>query len=396
MACGYISTNENRLYVGLEESYAQAPAITSVNRFPAVKLAMAQRLERPERKDKTGTRTFPGSPAGLRRKTMYDLTTYMTGWTQQGAEPGYGPLFQAALGEPTVGMGGVLYPGGTAGINETPTTLVFASDHGLMVGQAVTVNGELRFVTAIVTAQSVELNAPLSALPNPGEVIGPTVTYMPATDLPSVSIFDYWSPTGAVQRILNGAWVNQMRVKVNADYHEFQFSGGARDIIDTTSFEAMQGGLAEFPPEPATDVFDYTIIPGHLGQAWLGNTPDRFYTITEAELLLDNDVDTRSLEFGSDGPQCIMGGQRTVTADFSLFELADEATRGLYQAARQISPIAVMFQLGQQEGQLFGAYMKGVVPEVPDFEDGDRRLEWKFVGSQAQGVGNDELYVAFG
>jgi hypothetical protein len=37
-----------------------------------------------------------------------------------------------------------------------------------------------------------------------------------------------------------------------------------------------------------------------------------------------------------------------------------------------------------------------VVPEVPEFDDGENRLQWKFSGSQAQGIGNDEICVAFG
>jgi hypothetical protein len=151
-----------------------------------------------------------------------------------------------------------------------------------------------------------------------------------------------------------------------------------------------------FPPEPALEQFDYSIVPGHLGQAWLDNTPDRFYTITEAELLLDNNVDARVQEFGADGPLCITGGQRTVKVDFDLFEQNNAATQGLYQAARQLSPIAVMFQLGQQSGQLFGMYLKSVVPEVPDFDDSATRLQWSFKGSRAQGTGDDEVYVAFG
>jgi len=391
MACGYISSNDNRLYVGLELAYAQVPTISDRDRFPAVKLVTNQRLERPDRKDKTGTRTFPGSPAGLRRRTTYDLTTYMTGWTRQDAAPGYGPLFQASLGNAPM-----MFDGGLAGSNANLKMLTFQAAHGLSAGQAVTVGGELRFVTSIVDLATVELNAPLSALPIAGDPIGPTVTYAPATNLDSVSIFDYWAPTGAVQRVLTGAWVDKMRVKVNGDYHEFQFTGGSRDLIDSTSFEAGQGELAAFPEEPPLEQFDYSIIPGHLGQAWLGNTPDRFYTITAAEMLIDNDVDARSLEFGTDGPRCISGGQRTVTVDFSLFEMNDAATKGLYQAARQVSPIAVMFQLGQQSGQLFGAYMKSVTPEVPDFNDSDRRLEWKFTSNQAQGVGDDEVFVAFG
>jgi len=83
-------------------------------------------------------------------------------------------------------------------------------------------------------------------------------------------------------------------------------------------------------------------------------------------------------------------------ADLELFETNDDATRGLYQAARQSSPIAVMLQLGQQAGQLAGVYLKSVVPEVPEFDDSQTRLQWKLSGSRAQGTGNDEMYVAFG
>ena len=78
--------------------------------------------------------------------------------------------------------------------------------------------------------------------------------------------------------------------------------------------------------------------------------------------------------------------------------LADDQpnTIGLYQAARQRSPISVMLQLGEQDGQLFGAYMPAMVPEVPEFDDSATRLEWKFQNDRAQGSVNDELYIAFG
>lgn len=97
MACGYISSNDNRLYAALELNYGQVAAIQGTNRIPAVKLTAKQALERPNRKDKTGTRTYAGTPAGLRKRTTFDLTTYMTAWTAQNAEPAYGPLFQACL-----------------------------------------------------------------------------------------------------------------------------------------------------------------------------------------------------------------------------------------------------------------------------------------------------------
>jgi hypothetical protein len=40
--------------------------------------------------------------------------------------------------------------------------------------------------------------------------------------------------------------------------------------------------------------------------------------------------------------------------------------------------------------------MKSVVPEVPEFDDAETRLQWKFTENRAQGTADDELVVAFG
>ena len=55
-----------------------------------------------------------------------------------------------------------------------------------------------------------------------------------------------------------------------------------------------------------------------------------------------------------------------------------------------------MFQLGEATGQLFGAYMPAMIPEVPQYDDRETRLQWKFENDRAQGTADDELYVAFG
>jgi hypothetical protein len=211
-----------------------------------------------------------------------------------------------------------------------------------------------------------------------------------------VSIFDYWDPNTAVQRILSGAAIDSMKVRVNGDYHEFTFAGPSRDLLDSASFTGGLGGLTSFPAEPVSTDFDYTIVPGHLGQVWMGATPTQLFTLTSAELGLSNNVQLRVREFGSDYARCIAAGQRSVKLNFSIFEQDDASTAGLYQAARQRSPIGVMLQLGQQNGQLFGAYMPAMVPEVPEFDDQETRLQWRFQNSRAQGAVNDELYVAFG
>lgn len=254
----------------------------------------------------------------------------------------------------------------------------------------------MRFVTVVVDADTIQLNAPFSITPAAGSPTGPTTTYQPAENLSSLTLYDYWSPTTAVQRVLGGMAVETLSIKVNGDFHEFDFSGQAQDLVDTASFETGEFGLSSFPAEPTVSPISYSIIPGNLGEVWLGSSPTRFFTLTNADVTFANNLELRASEFGAILPSVIAPGQRTVSINFSLYEKDDTATAALYQAARQRSPIPVMMQLGQQQGELFGIYMQSVVPEVPAFDDSDKRLQWQFQTSRAQGSVNDEIYVAFG
>ena len=187
-----------------------------------------------------------------------------------------------------------------------------------------------------------------------------------------------------------------MKIVVNSDFHEFHFRGPAQDLIDSVSFAEGQGKLDEFPAEPEVEGFDYSVVPGHMGQVWLGVTPERFYTLTSAELSLDNGVDVRNREFGSSMIRCVAAGVRNVNLDFELYGSDQESSKALYQASKQRSPISAMFQLGEQSGQLFGAYLKSVAVETPQFDDSETRVRWRFSGCRAQGSADDELVIAFG
>jgi len=388
----YISSNANRFYTALESAYGSVATITANSRIPAVKLTVRNQAEVTSRKDKTGSRTFPGLPAGGRRRTAFELQTYMTSWQKStAAGPAYGPLFQAALGGAPQS-----FAGGTAASANATGLLAFSAAHGLRVGQAVSAGGELRFVAAIVDTATVQLNAPFAAPPAVGATLGAAVTYTPSTELPSATIFDYWDPSTAVQRFLSGVAVDQLEISVNGDFHEFRFSGMAQDVVDSSTFTGAVADAQNFPVEPALQAFDYSIVPGNLGEAWLGSTPKQFFTITSASLVLKNNLDLRFNEFGFSLPQCISPGHRTVTAAVNLYSQDDTATAGLYQAARQQSPVSVMFQLGEVEGQVMAVYMNSVIPEVPEFNDGKNRLQWQFRPSRAQGTVNNEIAVAFG
>jgi len=388
----YISSQANRFYTALESAYGSVPAITAGNRIPALKLTVRQQTEVTSRKDKTGSRTFVGLPAGGRRRTSFQLQTYLTSWDKgSAAAPGYGPLFQSALGGTPL-----TYGGGAVSSYTANGQVAFAAAHGLRAGQAVALAGEIRFVSAIVDASTVQLNAPFTVPPANGTTLGATVTYTPSTELASASIFDFWSPAAAVQRLLCGAAIDELEIAINGDYHEFHFSGMAQDVVDTSSFSASAGQLQAFPQEPALGAFDYSIVPGNMGQAWLGTTASQFFTITKASVVLRNNLDMRANEFGSSLPRAIAPGQRDVRGAFDLYSMDDQATAALYQAARQQSPVTMMFQLGQMAGQMLGVYLQSVIPEVPEFDDGKARLQWQFRPSRAQGTNDDEIVVAFG
>jgi hypothetical protein len=111
---------------------------------------------------------------------------------------------------------------------------------------------------------------------------------------------------------------------------------------------------------------------------------------------IKNNIDMRAKEFGSSLPQGIAPGQREVSMSFELFSGDDSATLSLYQAARQRSPMEVMFQLGQAGGQLLGIYLPSAVPVVPEFDDSQNLLQWKFEDSRAQGTMDNEIVIAFG
>jgi len=191
--------------------------------------------------------------------------------------------------------------------------------------------------------------------------------------------------------MVTGAGVDVLDITVNGDYHEFAFSGPAADLLDSTS----DTGAIAFPAEPAIGPFDYSIVPGHLGQVWLGSVDSQFLTLTSANIEVRNHMDVRNQEFGSSYPRAITPGIRQISSKFSVFAQDDDQTKGLYQAAKARTLISAMLQLGQQQGQLMGIFLPQVTPEIPVFNDSETRLQWEFHNNLAQGVSDDELFIAF-
>ena len=384
----YISSNANRFYVAAESAYGKTAPIGPSNRFQALRLQCHQSVQPSKRRDKTGARTHLGGANSARRVSHFELSTYLTSWDQTTA-PTYGPLLQAAMGEAAGLISGLI----VAGVNGVQIRT--QAPHNLSSGSAIASGGEIRFVTAVGDSSNVNLNVPFSIAPAAGSTLTTTFGYRLAAQLPSVSIYDYWDPANAVSRLITGAGVDKLRIAIKGDTHDLHFSGPACDVLDSCSAVFGVSGVGTFPPEPALATFDYSIVPGQLGQVWLGAPLEQVFTLTSAEVEIKNNLLVRDREFGSSYPRAAVPGAREVKAHFTLFAQDDAATRNLYAAAKSRAPISAMLQLGQQAGQIMAIYLPAVMPEMPLLDDSQPSLLWEFANNIAQGVSDDEAFIAF-
>ncbi|GEM_PF-249278 len=392
----YVSTELNRQYAALESSYGAVPSAAPSNAFRFLKSSIELVQSYLERQDKTGSRSFAGVAPGGQRSAKFDVQSYLIPSGAAGTAPNMDPFFRAACGgSPET------FAGGTAISGCTASSILFSAAHNLSVGQAIAAGKEVRFVTAVNSSTAVTVDPPFSTAPPAATAITPTVTYPLGDTPPTLSLFDYWSPSTAQQRILCGGAVEELQVNVNGDFHQVSFSGVGQDVIDSGTFTSGQGGLSVFPSEPSSQTNNGIPLAGCLGQIWLGSPANgfataKFSTLSSAKLQLQNGFQLRGNEFGNCTPQAAIAGQRKVTFDFDVFELDDAATAALYNAARSRQSVTAFLQLGTNTGSMFGVYMSALTPQIPTGDTGQKQLVWKFSGSRAgNGTPNAEIFVAF-
>src|SRR5579883_1047309 len=382
----YIYSNANRSYAVPESTFGVPAIITSANRFPAFRVHARQVYHAVQRRDKTGGRTLLTSSSPVRSEASFDVETYLVS-SPDPATNAYGALFQAACG------GAPSISGSLSVANARGLQIQTAAAHSLAVGSAVSFSGEIRFVTAVPDAQTIFLNAPFSSALSAGAACDPAVTYRLGTNLPSLSIYDYWDPVTAVSRILTGAVVDLLSISIDGPYHEFSFSGTASDLIDSANVGAG-GSITSFPVEPPVAPLNYAVVPGNLGQLWIGTPASQFFTVTDGSVRLKNNIELRNREYGSLTPRAFTCGRRDILTRLSLLATDEAQTVPLYAAAKARAPLSLILQLGNQRGQLLAVYLPNMVPAVPVYDDTRPRLSWEFENNTALGNANDELYLA--
>jgi hypothetical protein len=384
----YIWSNSNRFYAATEGSYGIPAPIAASNRLVAVSLKCHQSVQNTGRRDKTGSRTYSGSAATAPHVSSFEINANLISWDDDTA-PCYGPLVQAAMGAAPELVEGLV----AASVNGLE--IQTEAPHSLGVGSAISNGMEIRFVTSVQDSLTVTLNVPFSISPAMGDALSTTVAYKFSTQLPSLSIYDYWDPVNAVSRLITGAGVDKFQIDVKGDVHELYFSGPAADVLDSLSGVFGVSGLTVFPAEPSVSPFAYSTVAGQLGQVWLGSPLNQVFTLTEAAIEINNNLLVRNREFGSSYPMAIVPGPREVLTRFTLFAQASADITALYAAAKTRTPVSALLQLGQAQGEMMAIFLPAVVPELPLMDDSEPYLLWQFKNNLAQGVSNDETYIAF-
>ena len=177
----YISTRQSRYYAALETAFGQVAPATPANRFSGLRLDVRQQWDAPQRRDKTGTRTYQGIAGRLRKRTWFELSTYLYARESGDAKPRCGALIEGALGAAPR-----IHSGGLPVAQVLGTTATFGAAQGLQPGDAIVIGSELRVVTACPDGQTAWLSAPVRAAG--GGATGGGVSYAPALTLPSVSL----------------------------------------------------------------------------------------------------------------------------------------------------------------------------------------------------------------
>ncbi len=387
MPAEYIGTHSNRIYLKSEIDHPGTNDMTASQVAPVTSLRVANKRKQLIRRDKTGFRSETPVLGPQRELVELSMLSYGTGWDGGAGKTAISPILES-------GMAAATNLGGSHSVSTVNgAQLSFAADANLSVGNALSFGSEMRFVAAVSGPRDITLNAAFNAVPTAGSVVVGCANLAAGDSVRTMALLDTWTPAQSVQRFLTGVTADQLSININNDFLEVGMRGYAQNMLDSVS---GNGGVGFVFPSPPTGQGQTLAAPiaGHLGQAIVGSEGISICTLTEAKITVDNGIDPRTEEFGCYGTKAYTLGRRRVSLDMTVFERNDTLSQTLYSNAANNIPTPVMLQIGNQPGSMFAIYLPAVLFAIPEFEDTESRLLWRFRSGLAFGAENDEIYLA--
>jgi hypothetical protein len=217
---------------------------------------------------------------------------------------------------------------------------------------------------------------------------------------PSLTIWDYWTPTNATQKVSIGSVVNQLSIDATGQDPIIELSGPSLWVLTTDEFPDADaialGGLSSFPANPSAPVTNGNMVSLQDGSATLDGdvlTEIRSFRLNAA---FNREIpqDTKfSGKYGGAPAQ----DRRDVTFDLNVYDKAGDAdfTSLKNKAIRKIA-VDVVLVMGIAASHTVTITLKNVLLGTPTTDDGQRRKAINFAGCRAHassGTAKDELKI---
>lgn len=388
MALEYISTFSNSFYLRSDTNAGEPLQLEDARRAPIESLQIEVKRKQLFRSDKSGHRSRSAVLGPQRENIDLSLLANVNGWSDRSRDPLLAPLFASAVAAPGK-AGGNLTVASVAG-----SSISVLGNPNIWVGMALGFADELRFVRSVIDASTFELNGSFSAPLQAGSVLLGCSTFAPGASAETFELFEFWSPSAAVQRAVSAACANRTTFEINSDFVTMRVEGFAKTLTDSVTNLLAAIDFPVLANATLQSESSLNPIAGHLGQAVFGSGGKRICTIVQGKVKIDNGIQSRSDEFGCFGTKSFTLGRRSVEVDLNLYQRNDEISHELFSSAVRNEPVSLMLQLGSGQGNMMGIYLPAVLMPVPSFVDSESRVMWKFSGAQGVGSQDDEVFLA--
>lgn len=240
-----------------------------------------------------------------------------------------------------------------------------------------------------------------AAMGKAGTVVSSTsVTYSLDDASPSLSIWNFRDPATMEQHVALGAVVQSMRINVQQESSEIEFSGACRYVTPSEGFAGLdstaKGGLSAFPTRPASPTYTGIMALGMYGSATLDGSA--YTTLRSLSISADFGRSlTDNVLFNGAYAGEPQQAPRSITVEFELTDEDTTAIEGLKAKALAKTAMDLVFVIGSTAGNICTVTVGDVQLTSPQYDDGQQSWGVRFAGTAhaSSETAKDELVVAF-
>lgn len=393
-----------RHYAVVESTFGTIPAVAGTDWVKHIQASMRRSQEYLVPEHVLGYRTQPPAVPGGNVQGEFRFRGYVIPSGTGTTRPQAFPFFKSAFGEENGPLTSV-----TVAATPVPTATVFTvtgTITGLRAGMMVSVGNEIRPIDS-VAGQVITLKIALPAAPAAATAVF-GINYAPKSYPPvSLSLLRYhlaseatWAQATSLflAQASAGGVINDLRLNLGARLYEFEASGLAQDIKDSTGGVGDPAWSTVIQNEPATPSSLGSPLSRAFGSVYLDvPTVGTFVAskILDFAFRLGNQAELQDRPIGSQLADGVSLDRRIVQLDLTVY--LTEALQALYKDAKARTVHGVFIQLGNTSQKLAGLWLPNAVFDLPEFDEGRRELQLRYNNVTVFGsAGDDEAFFAFG